>query len=55
MGETHAQRRYIQDHCRNVLTSATYPFGKGDDKITISKGSNPKVVLPYSRTDDRAV
>ena len=42
MGETHAQRRYIQDHCRNVLTSATYPFGKGDDKTTISRGATRK-------------
>lgn len=42
MGETHAQRRYIQDHCRNVLTRATYPFGKGDDKTTISRGATRK-------------
>lgn len=42
MGETHAQRRYIQDHCRNVLTRATYQFGKGDDKITISRGATRK-------------
>lgn len=42
MGETHAQRRYIKDHCRNVLTRATYTFGKGDDKITISRGATRK-------------
>ena len=42
MGETHAQRRYIKDHCRNVLNRATYPFGKGDDKITISRGATRK-------------
>ena len=41
MGEPHAQRRYIQDHCRNVLTRATYPCGKGDDRLPF-QGEQPE-------------